>query len=562
MTTLMRTPQDLIRADSLARREPTAVETFARRHADLEHAGRARYRDLIPASKPGTGQQYTFEVDLDRCTGCKACVTACHNLNGLDSDETWRSVGLLTGGAGENAFQQHVTTACHHCVDPACSNGCPVKAYEKDPATGIVRHLDDQCIGCKYCMFKCPYDVPQYNRSKGIVRKCDMCSTRLAAGEAPACVQACPTQAIRITVVDQAAAVRSGEAGAMVPGAPPSDYTVPTTTYRSGGTMPRDLLPADYYTVRPQHAHMPLIVMLVLTQLSVGTFCADLWTTTFAPAAVTNLLQPAHALLALCAGLLALGASVFHLGRPRYAFRAMLGVRTSWLSREIAAFGIFAALAKVYAGAVWAPHSDAIFPVPIHRFLQALPVSWLGSAVVVTGVLGVVCSIMIYADCHRELWRAPHTAVRFVGTAALLGTAVILALSIYQAAGSSWIDPVDIMEVYGRKICAVLAAVSAIKLSWEAAIFRHLRRPVHSLLKSSALLMSGDLRTVTTTRFVAGLAGGVVVPLALAMAPRLHSELLLPAVTTILLSVLLGEFCERILYFRGVVTRRMPGNVA
>jgi formate dehydrogenase iron-sulfur subunit len=80
-------------------------------------------------------------------------------------------------------------------------NGCPVLAYEKDAKTGIVRHLDDQCIGCQYCVLKCPYEVPRYSSRLGIVRKCDMCANRLSVGEAPACVQSCPSAAIKITVV-------------------------------------------------------------------------------------------------------------------------------------------------------------------------------------------------------------------------------------------------------------------------------------------------------------------------------------------------------------------------
>src|SRR5262245_17543657 len=150
---------------------------------------RSQYQALLPASPPGPGQQYAFEVDLDRCSGCKACVVACHALNGLDETETWRDVGLLVGGSRTAPVVQHVTAACHHCLQPACMIACPVNAYEKDPVTGIVKHLDDQCFGCQYCTMACPYDVPKYHPAKGIVRKCDMCSYRLAVGEPPACVQ-------------------------------------------------------------------------------------------------------------------------------------------------------------------------------------------------------------------------------------------------------------------------------------------------------------------------------------------------------------------------------------
>ncbi|HLX71868.1 MAG TPA: 4Fe-4S dicluster domain-containing protein, partial [Verrucomicrobiae bacterium] len=187
-------------------RDLSAAERFARWHdanatCDLPPPS---HRILVPLTRPKPGEQYAFEVDLDRCSGCKSCVTACHALNGLDEDETWRNTGLLHG-RGRNSFQQTVTTACHHCVEPGCLDGCPVLAYDKDPLTGIVRHLDDQCIGCQYCVMMCPYEVPKYSEKRGIVRKCDMCHQRLAHGEAPACVQACPSEAIRITVVEKKA---------------------------------------------------------------------------------------------------------------------------------------------------------------------------------------------------------------------------------------------------------------------------------------------------------------------------------------------------------------------
>jgi Fe-S-cluster-containing dehydrogenase component len=224
-------------------------------------------RALIPLREPHPGEQYAFEVDLDRCSGCKACVTACHSMNGLDEGETWRSVGLLQRAEPElSPAQQHVTTACHHCLEPGCAQGCPTQAYEKDPVTGVVRHLDDQCFGCQYCVLKCPYDVPQYNAKKGVVRKCDLCVGRLREGEAPACAQACPTRAIRVTVVEAAAVRRAPEAAFDLPGTPDPARVLPTTRYVSKRGLPARLVPADASQVRPEPAHLPLVFMLVASQ--------------------------------------------------------------------------------------------------------------------------------------------------------------------------------------------------------------------------------------------------------------------------------------------------------
>lgn len=121
----------------------SAVERFSQVHAELKAPV---YRELLPAKAPGPGEQYAFEVNLDKCSGCKACVTACHSLNGLDDQEAWREVGLLTGGTEQHPYMQHVTSACHHCLEPACMEVCPTLSYEKDETTGIVKHLDDQCF--------------------------------------------------------------------------------------------------------------------------------------------------------------------------------------------------------------------------------------------------------------------------------------------------------------------------------------------------------------------------------------------------------------------------------
>lgn len=416
----------------------TAVDSFAYLHDEDLLPKQARYyRDLIPLAQPGPGQQYGFEVDLDACTGCKSCVTACHSLNGLDDDESWRSVGFLHGGPPAAPFQQTVTTACHHCVEPACLAGCPVDAYEKDPVTGIVVHLDDQCIGCGYCTLTCPYEVPRFNPSRGIVRKCDMCRGRLEVGEAPACVQSCPNGAISIAVVDVDAVCRDG---ALVPGAPPSSMTVPTTVYRTERDLPADVMAADRFSLQPAHAHPPLAVMLVLTQLAVGA-----------------VLFGSHPLVAAGAGLLALGASVFHLGRPLYAYRAVIGIRHSWLSREIVAFGLFAPLTVLKP-----------------------------TVAAVVGVFAVFCSVQIYAVTRRTWWRFRSTATKFALTTAVCGLAV----------GGRW--PV------------ALAAALGVKLLVEASFLLHLRDREATDLKRTALLLTGDLARPTTCRFVLGLLGIVL----------------------------------------------------
>lgn len=539
----------------------TAVERFAQLHESSELPAQAKYyRSLLPVEKPRAGQQYAFSVDLDRCTGCKACVTACHSLNGLDADETWRSVGLLHGGSATAPMQQTVTTACHHCIEPACMKGCPVNAYEKDPSTGIVRHLDDQCIGCHYCTLTCPYEVPQFNKKLGIVRKCDMCSERLAADEAPACVQACPNEAISIRVVDTAQIVEDVQADAFLPGAPSPAITLPTTEYKTRRVFPKNTLPADFYNVRPASNHMPLVLLLVLNQLSVGAFSVDYLITSFYSDAK---IHRYHALVALGLGLLAFGASTLHLGRPQYGFRAIMGVRHSWMSREIACFGAFATLACAYALGAW---SDAVLAT---LGAPALPSPWaaklrqgLGAAVSVVGLLGVGCSAMLYAVTRRAWWRLSYSGPRFLASAALLGVSLTLLVFSTAAFTGERVPSALFSGLYDTVFWVALA-----KLLLEASVFSHLRDSRVSDLKRTALLMWGELGKLTQLRFALGIAGGLGLPWLLSglmgdasVQPR-QSALPLAIALASFVCLLAGELLERSLFFMAAAAPKMPGAV-
>ncbi|MFM9964831.1 MAG: DmsC/YnfH family molybdoenzyme membrane anchor subunit [Planctomycetaceae bacterium] len=534
----------------------TAVEQFARHHDAGEQPAQSRYyQSLIPASPPGPGQQFAFEVDLDRCSGCKACVVACHSLNGLDQNETWRDVGMLIGGTTELPVLQHVTTACHHCIEPGCMNACPVDAYEKDPITGIVKHLDDQCFGCQYCILACPYEVPKYHSGLGIVRKCDMCSDRLAHGEAPACVQACPHEAIAIRIVSISQVVEDSEANVFLPGAPDPQITLPTTTYKSSNVFPRNLLPVDFHSVSAQHPHWPLIVMLVLTQFSVGSFLVGLVLELLLSAELVAAIRPLHSLSALAFGLLALAASTLHLGRPQYAWRAVIGLRHSWLSREIVVFGAFAGAAILYAIGNWFGFDSFGLGSVVHD-----AVGWSVGAF---GLLGVFCSVMIYSFTQRAFWSFPLTATRFALTTALLGIAAtwvtLLALAVINH------GPVTQLLIRrGDLVCQGLLLVAVIKLVFDALVFRHLLRKQTTPLKRSALLMAGPLVRWTQARFACGVLGGVLMPVVLGglignVAPSSLSMLVTSAV--LFVACLAGELLERYLFFAAVASPRMPGTL-
>jgi Fe-S-cluster-containing dehydrogenase component len=161
--------------------------------------------------------------DSALCIGCKACVAACKAANEMPADvpqhltdwneHTWDTPEDLSGrtlnvikvyrnGTAEKKDREidgfaFVKRHCLHCVDPSCVSVCPVAAMRKDPVTGIVSYDPDACIGCRYCVYACPFGVPQYdyNNPFGKIAKCQMCRHLQKDGKIPACCDVCPTGA-------------------------------------------------------------------------------------------------------------------------------------------------------------------------------------------------------------------------------------------------------------------------------------------------------------------------------------------------------------------------------
>ena len=158
-------------------------------------------------------------VDLTRCIGCRKCEEACNRANDLPGPaQSFEDLRVLenerrpnttaytvinrytTGslGAGHRQQPTYVKVQCMHCQDPACASACPTGAMAKQ-ANGAVTYDPSQCIGCRYCLIACPFQIPAYEYERALaprVRKCTFCFERLEVGKLPACAAVCPADAI------------------------------------------------------------------------------------------------------------------------------------------------------------------------------------------------------------------------------------------------------------------------------------------------------------------------------------------------------------------------------
>jgi molybdopterin-containing oxidoreductase family iron-sulfur binding subunit len=174
-----------------------------------------------------TAKRWAMVIDLKTCwergkPGCTECTVACHTIHNVpDIGNPQQEIKWIWTEPYKNVFasmanpympgdvaQKPVMVLCNHCADAPCVRVCPTKATFKRP-DGITMIDYHRCIGCRFCMAACPYGARSFNfwepreyiktelnpkfptRDAGVVEKCNFCDERLAAGERPACVEAC-----------------------------------------------------------------------------------------------------------------------------------------------------------------------------------------------------------------------------------------------------------------------------------------------------------------------------------------------------------------------------------
>jgi len=217
-------PAKLLAAEALA--EPVTG-------CDLECAcdSEGFVRQMYP---PASASRWAMVIDLRICRedpDCRDCIKACHQIHNVpDYQDAKNEVKWIWKEPFSHAFteadHQYITghimhsntlLLCNHCDNPPCVKVCPTKATFKREKDGLVMMDWHRCIGCRYCIAACPYGSRSFNyrepkkfftekgqrlqpdfpaRTRGVVEKCTFCEERLARGEWPACVLACPHNAI------------------------------------------------------------------------------------------------------------------------------------------------------------------------------------------------------------------------------------------------------------------------------------------------------------------------------------------------------------------------------
>jgi DMSO reductase iron-sulfur subunit len=497
------------------------------------------YKIELPPLKEG--EQYRFHFDATKCIGCHCCEVACNEQNNNPAHIKWRRVGEVEGGEFPNTLQLFLSMSCNHCIEPACLIGCPTNSYIKLD-NGIVYHDDEACIGCQYCTWNCPYDVPVFHKERHIVTKCHMCVDRLNENQTPACVQACPEGAIEIEVVDVKEWVEENmQKEAKAPGLIDAKYTKPTTRYTLPKNMPKNLEPMDKDLIKPAHKELPLVIMTLLTQISLIGFLALLFfdfINKFASLPTPDF-KMAFTIFLLSA--IGLPFSALHLGRPIKAMSAMKNLKSSWLSREALALGVFTLLLGVVV---------FFYYFNIDGFLR-LFIEFLTAIV---GIYGIYAQSMIYKIPAKPTWNRATTTYKFF----LSGYIALLLLALI-ALHEKNIEAANILLAFS----ILLTSLHIYFFIESIRFYENIKEDdeFYYQISRAKYLLQNNFKRLFQFRKISLFLSAVILPLFSIIA--LNTKSIDVAFIFLIFATILGftsEFIGRVLFYTTAINTGIPGN--
>lgn len=284
-----------------------------------------------------------FIFDLNKCVGCHACVVACQIENGDIQNQLWREINTFNLYQHPDIPLFHFSLACNHCEDAPCMKNCPALAYTKERGlVGIeaIIHQSDRCIGCKYCTWACPYDAPKFIPVKGVVEKCTLCFDRITKGLKPACANLCPTGALDFGEIN--IQKPNNVNGFTEVGIKPGLDIIPLRNLAGPENNQKLSTEEQKHFQSIQSCPESKITLKKEWTLVAFTLLTALLTSIISKVAVTG--SGFSPFLFAGLGFLGMGLSSIHLGKKTRAWRAVLNVKHSWLSREIFLYSTFIGL--------------------------------------------------------------------------------------------------------------------------------------------------------------------------------------------------------------------------
>lgn len=391
-------------------------------------------------------QKNIFIFDQNKCVGCHACVLACINENGFQSPDQWRNIHSSNNTHFPNLPLFYLSLACNHCDDAPCLKNCPALAYSRDEKTGAIIHNPEKCIGCKYCTWACPYDAPKYNPKTRVIEKCSFCNHRIENELDPACAHLCPTGALKFESTEFSKEESKESSPVKIDVG--SNIKINKVRNSKGPKIDLSLFENQEAISKSGKKskkisaikEWPLILFTLLSSILVSLLISE----------KTNQFSIIQKHIFTGTALIAAVLSMLHLGNKIKAWRSIINIKNSWLSKEIMFFSLFFVLAfidfyiitiplvlKSFIGIIFLISIDMLYnlatwkwPLKIHS-AQTIFIGITLFAVLTNSIyiLSFIISFRLTIYIYRKLKNKAISFISILRIASIIAASILLYIS-------------------------------------------------------------------------------------------------------------------------------------